>query len=71
MGLFQITIWATHLNNGISISANEIACNLILKKIYNTHWHSDRILSGILNQLENAAHLPPQRLPILLRPMSS
>ena len=34
----------THLNNGISVFANEIGCNWILKKIYNTHWHSDRIL---------------------------
>ena len=44
MGLFQITIWTTHLNKGISVSDNEIACNWILKKIYNTHWHSDWIL---------------------------
>ena len=44
MGLFQITIWTTHLNKGISASDNEIGCNWILKKIYNTHWHSDRIL---------------------------
>ena len=48
MGLFQITIWTTHLNKGISVSDNEIACNWILKKIYNTHWHSDRILPRIL-----------------------
>ena len=47
MGLFQITIWTTHLNNGILVSANETACNWILRKIYNTHWHSDRNLSGI------------------------
>ena len=31
------------MNKGISVSDNEIACNWILKKIYNTHWHSDRI----------------------------
>ena len=48
MGLFQITIWTTHLNKGISVFDNEIACNWILKKIYNTHWHSDRILPRIL-----------------------
>ena len=49
MGLFQITIWTTHLNKGISVSDNEIACNWILKKIfmYNAHWHSDRILPRI------------------------
>ena len=79
MGLFQITIWTTNLNNGISVSANEIACNWILKKIYDTHWHSDRILPRILIgsykgfliveidffQLENVAQVAPQRLPIL------
>ena len=48
MGVFQITIWTTHLNNGIAVSANEIACNWILKKIHNTHWHSDGILRRIL-----------------------
>ena len=32
MGLFQITIWTTHLNNRISVSANEIVCNWILKR---------------------------------------
>ena len=48
MGLFQIIIWTTHLNKGISVSDNEIACNWILKKIHNTHWHSERILPRIL-----------------------
>ena len=48
MGLFQITIWTTLLNNRISVSVNEIVCNWVLKKICNTHWPSDRILSGIL-----------------------
>ena len=48
MGLFQITTWTAHLNEGISVSDNQIACNWILKKIYNTHWHSDRILPRIL-----------------------
>ena len=32
MGLFQITIWTTHLNNRISVSANETVCNWILKR---------------------------------------
>ena len=32
MGLSQITIWTTHLNNRISVSANEIVCNWILKR---------------------------------------
>ena len=32
MGLFQITIWTTHLNNRISVFANEIVCNWILKR---------------------------------------
>ena len=32
---------------GISASDNEIACNWILKKIYNTHWHFDRILQDL------------------------
>ena len=32
MGIFQITIWTTHLNNRISVSANEIVCNWILKR---------------------------------------
>ena len=32
MGLSQITIWTTHLNNRISASANEIVCNWILKR---------------------------------------
>ena len=32
MELFQITIWTTHLNNRISVSANEIVCNWILKR---------------------------------------
>ena len=32
MGLFQITIWTTHLDNRISVSANEIVCNWILKR---------------------------------------
>ena len=32
MGLFQITIWTTHLNNRISVSANDIVCNWILKR---------------------------------------
>ena len=41
-------IWTTHLNKGISVSDNEIACNWILKKIYNTHWHSDTIILRIL-----------------------
>ena len=39
---------STHLNKGISVSDNEIASNWILKKIYDTHWHSDRILPRIL-----------------------
>ena len=47
IGLFQITIWTTHLKKGISVSDNEIACNWILKKIYNTHWHFDRILQDL------------------------
>ena len=78
-GFFQITIWTTHLNKGISVSDNEIAYNWILKKIYNTHWHSDRILPRILIrsyqgfliaeidffQLENVVQVPPQMLPIL------
>ena len=33
MGLYQITIWTTHLNKGISASDNDIACNWILKMI--------------------------------------
>ena len=45
---YSITIWTTHLKKGISVSDNEIACNWILKKIYNTHWHFDRILPKIL-----------------------
>ena len=45
MGLFHVANWT---NKGILVSDNEIACNWILKKIYNTHWHSDRILSGLL-----------------------
>ena len=32
MGFFQITIWTTHLNNRISVSANETVCNWILKR---------------------------------------
>ena len=32
MGLFQITIWTTHLNNRVSVSADEIVCNWILKR---------------------------------------
>ena len=32
MGLFQITIWTTHLNNRISVSANEIVFSWILKR---------------------------------------
>ena len=32
MGLFQITIWTTHLNDRISVSANEIVCNWIPKR---------------------------------------
>ena len=48
MGLFRITIWTIHLNKGISVSDNETASNWILKKIYNTHWHPDRILPRIL-----------------------
>ena len=32
MGLFQITIWSIHLNNRISVSANETVCNWILKR---------------------------------------
>ena len=32
MGLLQITIWTTHLNDRISVSANEIVCNWILKR---------------------------------------
>ena len=32
MGLFQITIWTTHLNDRISVSANEIVCNWILTR---------------------------------------
>ena len=47
IGLFQITIWTTHLKRGISVSDNEIACNWILKNIYNTHWHFDRILQDL------------------------
>ena len=47
IGLFQITIWTTHLKKGISVSDNEIACNWLLKKIYNTHWHLDRILQDL------------------------
>ena len=51
--LFPITIWTTHLKKGISVSDNEIACNWILKKIYNTHWHFDRILPRILPRTLN------------------
>ena len=84
MGLIQITIWTTHLNKRISVFDNEIACNWILKKIYDTHWHSDRILSGILIgsyqgfliaeidffRLKNVlVQVPPQRLP-MMNPMS-
>ena len=47
IGLFQITIWTTHLKRRISVSDNEIACNWILKKIYNIHWHFDRILQDL------------------------
>ena len=32
MGVFQITIWTTHLNNRISVSTNETVCNWILKR---------------------------------------
>ena len=32
MGLFQITIWNTHFNNRIAVSANEIVCNWVLKR---------------------------------------
>ena len=32
MGLFQIKILTTHLNNRISVSANETVCNWILKR---------------------------------------
>ena len=31
MGHFRITIWSTHLNNRISVSANDIIYNWILK----------------------------------------
>ena len=54
MGLFQITILTTHLNNEISVSANEIACtcNWILKKIYNTLVeNSDKILAGSCHRI--------------------
>ena len=44
IGLFQIAIWTIHLKKGLSVSDNKIACNWILKKISNTHWHFDRIL---------------------------
>ena len=32
MGRFQITIWNTHLNNEISVSANETVYNWVLKR---------------------------------------
>ena len=32
MGLFQITIWTTHFNNRISVSADEIVCNWMLRR---------------------------------------
>ena len=47
IGLFQITIWTTHLKKGILVSDNEIACSWILRKIYNTHWHFDGILQDL------------------------
>ena len=58
MGHFQ-----DHLNNRISVSANDIVyISWILKRSY---WHFDRILSGILIlidffQLENVASTSTQ-----------
>ena len=31
MGRFQITIWTTHLNDRISVSANETVCTVIIR----------------------------------------
>ena len=71
MWLFRITIWTTQLNNRISVSANEIVWNWILKRsimptgILIGSYQLFLIAEIDFFQLENVIQVPRQRLPIL------
>ena len=68
MGLFQITIWTTHLNNRISVSASETVCNWMLKR---SIIPTDTLIGSYQGYLFaeivsfNSIQVSPQRLPIL------